>query len=251
MNRLQLHEKWLTDILPDGLPYPTSTLISGPGGSGKPLIGFAFVYSWLQAGGNVVFITLQYPEMDFVKTSLKRLYDLDITEYQERIAYIQFNYDLESWQKKGSDIIQANLLKPGIWEEAVDEAENTLIEDRELGTLVFASALNLLLFSPIYRQPNVEKLEKLLQEDKSRTYIFSVSTSAYEEEIEKWERAADNLMFARMEKPMKLYLSIEKMENKAISVNEVLVPLEREILEEIKEVAESVRKRDIPRLIKI
>jgi KaiC/GvpD/RAD55 family RecA-like ATPase len=69
MNRLRLHEPWLNEVLPQGLPYPSSTLISGPGGSGKPLIGFAFVYDWLTAGGNVIFMPLQYPNMTFGNTS--------------------------------------------------------------------------------------------------------------------------------------------------------------------------------------
>jgi len=61
MKKLKLHHRWLNEMLPEGLPYPTSTLISGPGGSGKPLIDFAFVHDWLKAGGNVIFIPLQYP----------------------------------------------------------------------------------------------------------------------------------------------------------------------------------------------
>lgn len=252
MNRLQLQEEWLGELLPNGLPYPTSTLISGPGGSGKPLIGFAFVYSWLKACGNVIFITLQYPEVDFVKVSLQRLYGLDVENYQDTLAYIQFDYSRDSWERSDGNVIRANLLKPDIWDDAVSEAEHGMVGgEGEVGTLVFASALNLLLFSPTYRQANVAKLEKLLREDKSKTYVFSVSTSAYKEEIQKWEHAVDNLMFARMEQPMKLFLKIEKMENKSVPFYEVRVPLKKGILEEIKEVAESVRKRDIPKLIKI
>lgn len=38
---LKIHQPWLNELLPEGLPYPTTTLISGPGGSGKPLVGFA------------------------------------------------------------------------------------------------------------------------------------------------------------------------------------------------------------------
>ena len=37
MKKLKLHRRWLNEMLPEGLPYPTSTLISGPGGSGGPL----------------------------------------------------------------------------------------------------------------------------------------------------------------------------------------------------------------------
>jgi len=67
-----------------------------------------------------------------------------------------------------------------------------------------------LLFSPTYKKLSLDKLEKFLSEDKKRTYLFSVSISAFREDIKRWEKAADNLMFARMEEPMKLYLKIAK-----------------------------------------
>lgn len=50
---------------------------------------------------------------------------------------------------------------------------------------------------------------------------------------------------------MKLYLRIDKRENREVSLKEVPVPIEKEILEEIKEIADSVRKREIPELMKI
>jgi len=248
---LRIHQPWLAELLPDGLPYPSSTLISGPGGSGKPLIGFAFVYDWLKAGGNVIFIPLQYPDTKLAKTSLKRLYDLDINEYSSKIAYIKLSPDLDRWKKINGNALEANLLKPDVWDEAINEAENLLAKGGDLGTLVSASALNLLLFSPTYRKHNLDKFERLLNEDKKRTYLFTVSTEAFREDIKRWERAPDNLMFARMEKPMKLYLKVAKIENKQVSSKEIQVPIEKEILEEIKEIAESVRKREIPKLMKI
>jgi len=58
-------------------------------------------------------------------------------------------------------------------------------------------------------------------------------------------------MFVRMEKPMKLFLRIEKINNSEVSQNEVQVPIKQENLELIKEVAENERKRDIPKLQKI
>lgn len=251
MKKLKLHQPWLSEVLPSGLPYPSSTLNSGPGGSGKPLIGFAFVYDWLKAGGNIIFIPLQYPKIGLVKTSLKRLYDLDIDEYSNKIAYIRLNPNLDTWKKTNGNTLEANLLKPDVWDEAINEAENLLADGGDLGTLVFASALNLLLFSPTYKKPNLDKFGKLLSEDKKRTYLFSVSTDAFREDIKRWEKAADNLMFARMEKLMRLYCKIAKIENKEVSSEEIQVPIDKEILEEIKEVAESVRKREIPKLMKI
>ncbi len=251
MERLKLSHDWLNEILPAGLPYPSSTLISGPGGSGKPLIGFAFVYDWLKAGGNVIFIPLQYPKTEIIKVTLKQLYNLNVEEYKGQITYIQFNPDLDTYKKINDDTIEANLLKPDVWDKAVDEAEDILNKKTDLGTLVFGSALNLLLFSPTYKSLSLNKFEKVIREDKTKTYMFSVSTSAFGEEIEKWEKLADNLMFAHMEKPMNLYLKIVKMENQENISKEIQIPMSKEMLESIKEEAENTRQRQIPKLSKI
>jgi archaellum biogenesis ATPase FlaH len=183
MKILQLHQKWLGKLLPKGLPYPSSTLISGPGGSGKPLIGFAFVCSWLKSGGNVVFIPLQYPKTDFVKTSLRQLYDLNIDNYRKNVTYIQFDYRTITWEKSGENIIRANLLKPEVWEEIIGQAEKSMEKGKNI--LIFAAALNLLLFSPEYREKSLENIENLLARDKKRTYICSVSTSAFKSQVKK------------------------------------------------------------------
>jgi KaiC/GvpD/RAD55 family RecA-like ATPase len=251
MKKLKLSQEWLKKLLPEGLPYPTSTLISGPGGSGKPLVGFAFASDWLKAGGNIIFIALQYAETKFIKTSLKQVYNINVDEYQNNVAYIQFEHDMDSWVRIDSNTLKANLLKSDVWEEAVKEAESFFDVQNDLGTLVFASALNLLLFSPTYKEINLDRFEELLRKDKSRTYIFSVSTSAFREDIKRLEEAADNLMFARIEGEMELYLRVDKIENKDFYSEEIKVPIKKETLESIKEVAESVRKREIPKLKKI
>jgi len=80
----------------------------------------------LEAGGNVVFIALQYPEMEFVQTSLKRLCDLNVDEYPKNIAYIQFDHDIDTYGKSGENVLKANMLKPDIRDKAISEAENLL-----------------------------------------------------------------------------------------------------------------------------
>ncbi|MBN2186220.1 MAG: hypothetical protein JW732_02075 [Dehalococcoidia bacterium] len=86
---------------------------------------------------------------------------------------------------------------------------------------------------------------------KRRTYLFSVSTDASRQDIKRGEKADDNLIFARMENPMKSYLEINRIENKETPSKEMQVPIQKEVLGDIKEVAGSVRKREIPKLVKI
>lgn len=249
--RLKLNQGWLNKLLPEGLPYPGTTLISGPGGSGKPLVGSAFACDWLEAGGNIVFIPLQYPKMEMVKASLKEIYDLDVKQYLHQIVYVQFNPELEGYKIGQDKTIEANLIKSDVWDKIISEAENILDNKSSLGILIFASAINLLLFSPTYKELNLNKLEKIIRENNARTYILSASTSAFAEDIKRWEQAADNLMFVRMEEPMKIYLKVSKIGNEQSFSKEVQVPISKKTLEGIKEVAEYTRQRQIPKLKRI
>lgn len=87
--------------------------------------------------------------------------------------------------------------------------------------------------------------------DKSKTYAFAVSTSALADEIKVLEDVADNLMFTRMEKPMKLFLKITRMKGVEFSGEETEVPIPEETLKEINEIAEATRKTRIPEIQKI
>lgn len=248
MNFLKMEEEWIQKILPMGLSYPTSTLISGPGGTGKPLVEFAFVSSWLKSGGSAIAIPLQYPNMDFLITSMKKLYNIDLKNYQDKIAMIQFDPNIDEYEILGNNLLKANLLKPKVWKEVVEIADG-MVNKNDLGTMVFGSALNLLLFSPTYKEKVVKNIENIIKNDKSKTYIFSVSTSAYADEIKTWEKMADNLMYTRMEKPAKLYFKIVKMKEVEFSKKEISVPISEKELIEIKKLAESTREKIIPEIM--
>ncbi|MBN2219329.1 MAG: hypothetical protein JW697_03525 [Kosmotogaceae bacterium] len=250
MGKLKLEEDWLQETLPEGMLYPSSTVISGPGGSGKPLIEYAFVASWLKAGGSVISIPLQYPTMEMGKTALKDLYKVDLNNYGSRVFYIQFEPNIDKYEQIGKNTVKANLLKPEVWKSAVDSASD-MVETSELGTLVFGSALNLLLFSPTYKEGMLDYLREVIESDKSKSYMFSVSTSAFADEIKQWEEAAENLMFTRMEDDMSLFFSIYRMKEVSFSREEVKVPISEEQLSKIKEIAHATRSKVIPQLSRI
>lgn len=247
--KLKINVPWMDELLPEGLPVPSSTILSGPGGTGKPLVEFAFVSAWLKAGGTLIAIPLQYSNPKLMKTAMKKLYEVDLDEYQEKIIYIQFEPHAEECKKVNKNTIIANLLKSDEWNKTLAIAKDNLPKS-DLGNMVFGSALNLLLFSPTYQKNILEKLVQLTN-DRSRTYAFSVSTSAFSEKIKELEKAADNLMFTRMEKPMQLFLKISRMKEVAFSKQEKQVPIPKEMLKEIKKVAESTRDKRIPEISKI
>lgn len=53
-DKIHLCQDWFDKLLPEGLPVPSSTIISGPGGSGKPLLGAVILSVWLRRGGSTL-----------------------------------------------------------------------------------------------------------------------------------------------------------------------------------------------------
>lgn len=237
--------------MPEGLPINTSTIISGPGGSGKPLIGESFVAAWLKEGGNVIFMSLQYPSTDFLAESIKKVTGINIDDYTDKIVFVELNVGMVSWSLENKNKIRANLVIPQVWEETLNAAKLHL-PPKGIGNLIFGSALNLLFFSPTYGDAILNKMKETITTDKSTTYIFSVSTSAKADEIKEVEDAADNLIYSHSEnEPFRLFMKIERMKNVKFDNTQIQVPISSDMLTNLKETAEHSRKVVIPAVSKI
>lgn len=244
-------QEWFDNLLPEGFPLKTSTLVSGPGGSGKPLIGNAIVAAWLRAAGSVVFMSLQYPTRDFLLSSLKTVGSMDLNDYAENTAFIELDPAHASMDAPTDRGFKANLVKPDIWESAIEQACG-MVPDHGPGILVFGSALNLLMFSPTYSEQTVSKMYATMAEDKRRTYLFSASTKPKTEQVQQLERAADNLIMSYKEQDaFVLHMTIKRMKGVAFSNEEITVPIAAEALEDVKQVAHHSRQRVIPQISQI
>jgi len=251
MKTIKTGINWIDDVIPNGLTLKSTTVITGPGGSGKPLIGETLVTGWLRKGGSVVFISLQYPSTDFITESIKSVTGLDINDYEESIIFIQLDTEISGFQEVNRHVINANLVKPEIWDKVLNLA-STKLPDEGPGILVFGSALNLLLFSPTYGDVIFEKIKSTIVSNTDKTYLFSVSTSAKAEEISQLEEIADNLILSRSEKtPFQLFMKVLKMSDVPYDSAEVQVPISPKILEHIKEMADHSRSKVLPAILKI
>jgi len=250
LNSIYTQQEWFDRLLPEGVPIPSTTLLSGPGGSGKPLIGNVLVAAWLRQGGSVVFMSLQYPDRSFIASSLKSVTQLDLDDYQDRIAFIELDASLEDMAPAAGNHFKANVVKPEVWDAALARACG-MVPAQGPGILVFASALNLLLFSPTYGRVILEKIKSTIGAHKC-TYLFSTSTTAKAEEIAELEATADNLVMTRSERqPFRLYMQIKRMKNATFLPGEIEVPIPANVLLEVKEIADYSRKRIIPMISKI
>jgi len=255
MKRFYTHRKWMDQLMPEGLPIPSSTVISGPGGSGKPLIGLAIAASWLQQGGKVTLMSLQYPDRRWTEDDLSRLYDLHLSSYAGSFFFVRFDPELEptadAVQRTRDDEIVANLVSPEAWKASLELADQAL-GPSEFGTLVFASALNLLLFSRTYGKCMLAYLTTILREDKSHTYLFTVSSSALKEMIAELESAADHLMFTDMDRRERtLQLRVARLKGAPYIDETIVAPFSQETLQAIKQMADASRVTRIAAIRKI
>jgi KaiC/GvpD/RAD55 family RecA-like ATPase len=251
MKTFHTNEEWFDRLLPEGLLIPSSTLLSGPGGSGKPLIGNVIVAAWLRQGGIVVFMSLQYPDHSFIAAGLKSITKLDLDDYKDRIAFIELDVSLNSMIVLANNRIKANVAKPEVWDTALEHA-CSIVPDEGPGILIFGTALNLLLFSPTYGKEILEKIKSTMRQNLKYTLLFSTSTSAKKEEVKKLENLADNLVITRSDPVThKLYLQISRIKNVPLINDEIEVLFSPEIIIDIKEIADRSRKRIIPLISKL
>ncbi|ACV11985.1 conserved hypothetical protein [Halorhabdus utahensis DSM 12940] len=243
---------WFGEVLPEGLPLGETTTVSGPGGSGKPLTGFAVVESWLDRGGSVVFL-LTNSGKAFVAETMAELYDFDVDDVGDRLTFVDFDPDreptVEAIDDDADGPIRANLLEPDVWDAALSRATDRVDGDGP-GTLVFGTALNLFLFSPTYGEDSLAAFLETIERDDENTYLFTVSTSAFEDQIARVEDASDTVLVTEMDDG-RLTLRGERSDSVAIETDDVEVPFTPEQLEQIKSVSEQTRTSLIPTIKEI
>lgn len=246
MERFKLEQEWLQKILPEGIPLPSSTLISGPGGSGKPLIAGMILATWLKQGGSVIDFLINsgrdYAEKIFA------VYGLKPQDYQGQILYVDFDPHIDSWEEISADHVKANLLRGESWDLMLKLAANRIDFEQHM-PIIFGAALNILFFSPTYRQEVFQKLLEIIKGD--QTSLFTVSNNVFEEQMRMLEEAADNLIFTHSGEKMELHLRIERMKDVPFSGEDVVVPLSEHELRSMRSEAEKMRKHLIPILKQI
>lgn len=251
MERLKFSTPWFQLLLPEGLPVPSSTIITGAGGSGKPLIGNFIVAEWLQQGGSLIFMSLQYPDHKFIKSSLLSITDLDLDAYKDKVVFIGLDVNIDGIQMEETNHIKANVVIPEYWNKAIDTALGILPKEGP-GVLLFGSALNLLLFSKTYGQQILEEMKQSLKLGDKYSVLYTTSTSAKGDQIDELDPIADNLMTVRSDRASrKLYLTIQRMKNVPFFSDEIEAPIAPKSLVELKEIADQSRKRIVPLVAKL
>ena len=238
--------EWMDRQIPEGIPFPSSTIITGPGGAGKPLVGAMIVDAWLKRGGTLIHLLINFNREYADK--LLEYFNRDIKKYNDRIAYIEFDPLMNGVEKTGFNTIRANLLESENFDLSIRTAE-AILPASDSYPLIYGSALNMLLFSKTYGQLIHKKILALL--NNNHNTLFTISNNIFEEQVAKWEKAADNLIFSHGTGIMHLALKILKMKSVSFKKNEVEVPISEDELNSIRSEAEKARKHFIPMIRKI
>lgn len=255
MNNLHIEYEWFAELVPEGIPVPSSILLSGPGGSGKPLIGLAVVVSWLKRGGQVVLVPLQFPDRAVIETYAKRLYGVDLADYSGSTFFIAFDParrpSVKDIERTGPDSLRANVARPEVWDRTLEIATSSFAQ-RDGETLVFGSALNLLLFSKTYGSAMLAHLRSILRNAVSQTFCFSLSSNVLTDQIAELEAAADHLLIAEMSRPEhNLCLQVRRLKNAPFREKTVIVPFASDALQEMKHLADEARKKNLAAIKRI
>jgi len=246
MEQFQTAVPWLQKLLPDGIPIPSATIITGPAGAGKPLVGAVLLDSWLKQGGTLVHLLI-----NFNRDYSERLFlnfDRDFNKYSDKITYVEFDPEMDGLEKSAKNMLQANLLKADIFDAAIRQAK-ALLPESKLGPLVYGSALNMLLFSPTYGAGIHKKISAILQSREN--YLFTIANNTFEEQVAEWESMADNLFFTHGTGIMRLGFKVLKLRDGRFNKEEVRVPLTEDELYTMHSEADTARKHLIPIIRKI
>lgn len=242
---------WFDPLIPDGMPVPSSILISGPSGTGKPFVGLAIAASWLRQGGRVIFIPVHSSYPALFDRGLLDLYGLSLKDFPESHFFILVDTDLDPHEQAvesfGCNTIRSNLVNPQAWREALAVASASL--EGEGPILVFASALNLLLLSPSYGEQLFLMLLDTVRNPMGWTYLFTISSSILLKKSIILEQAADHLFIMNpVPRQRYVHLRAARIRNVAFRRDAVPVPVMPDFFEDLKNEAVASRRILIPRV---
>ena len=223
--------------LPEGIPYPSFTVVTGPGASGKPLFALYILQGWLESGGKAVYVATS-TSPDFARQSVKLLGgDLTAFERAGQLGYVDFA-KVEGIRDVSDNVIQVNLSRPEMLRRGLEEMATRLGTDME-SALKLIPAVNLFFMFKGKREEFFDNLMDLIEQG---TWLMTVNAEAFRKVADRLENRADNLIYTDMTPDNHIRARIVRA---AVDFDggEFVLPVSPDVLEAIKQEAEERRKQ--------
>lgn len=246
MKSFKISQDWLADLMPDGIHVPSSTIVTGPAGSGKELISSMIAASWLIRGGSLIHILTNYNREHAKK--LFTYHNVSTNDIAGRIVYIDFDPQINDLKKVSKDELRANLLKTDVFEATIEKAQNMLPQS-DSGIMTYMTALNMLLYSKTYGTAIFNKYLKMVKD--KQQYLFSFSNNIFADKMHEIENAADNEIYVHGTGIMRLSLKIMKMKEVPFVQDEIETPFTEELISMHLKSIQQMRQTLIPIIRKI
>jgi KaiC/GvpD/RAD55 family RecA-like ATPase len=245
---------WFDALVRGGLPVPSSILVSGPSGTGKPYVGLALAAGWMRQGGRVIFIPMHHGYPALFERGLRELLGLELGDFVGSHFFVLLDTELDPHKPAvvaaGRNALRANLVNPQAWRQALGAASAAL--DGTGPVLVFASALNLLLFSPSYGEQMLSLLLESVRDTRDWTYLLAMSSSILLKKAMILEAGVDHLfVMESVARQRQFQLRAARVRYASFVEEAIPVPAQPDFLEDLKNEAVASRRILIPLVSRI
>lgn len=220
---LKFKQDWLNDFIPEDIRIPSTTVVTGPAGAAKAIIGSMMAVSWLNQGGSLIHLLTNFNRKHAER--LLSYFDVKPENSLGKILYINFDTNIKNYKRTNEDEFKANLLNPDVFNKVMDKSFKILYDSNN-NVLTFMTALNMLLFSKTYMQVT---LANYLARMKGNSFnIFTFSDNIFAEEMNEIREKADNVFYVHGTGIMHMSLQIQKINRNNIATNEIETPFTEE-----------------------
>ena len=225
MQSLKITPSWLDDFIPEDIKIPSTTVVTGPAGTAKGVLGSMIAASWLNQGGSLIHVLTNF-NRDHAERLLS-YFNINTAEIRGRIIYVNFDPKIKNYKKVKDDELKANLLNPVIFNTVLDKASN-LLSASNSDILTYMTALNMLLYSRSYKNDILKKFHTLINSQSNN--LFTFSDNVFADDMTEIKEKADNVFYVHGTGIMHLGLKILSINRNSVSNIEIETPFGEEII---------------------
>jgi len=223
LKSLKITQNWLHDFIPENIIIPSTTVVTGPAGAAKGILGSMIAAAWLKQGGSLIHVLTNF-NRDHAERLLS-YFNVNATETRKKIIYVNFDPKIKNYKQTSDDEFRANLLKPEIFNKVLNKS-NEILSNSNTDILTYMTALNMLLFSKMYIKDVLATYHAKI--NKNSFNLFTFSDNVFAEEMHEIREKADNIFYVHGTGIMHLSMKLLKLNGNKISKNEIDTPFTEE-----------------------